>query len=145
VFEFVRSAGVLLYLLLSGELPFPDESSIHHVRYSFEKKGWSKISEEAKNLLRCLLCSAGVRYNVQQALMHPWLEMAVTNTNNSISAKNLHCLHVSFVFASRIPFQHYENENQMNHIIQSQILFILILFPHFLVLHCFFHLQVDED
>ena len=80
----IWSSGVILYILLSGDPPFngPDDSSIYekisNLKFSFPEKKWKNISNEAKDLIRHMICPEGDRYNAKQVLEHPWLK----NTSN---------------------------------------------------------------
>jgi calcium-dependent protein kinase len=80
----IWSAGVILYILLSGDPPFngPDDSSIYSkiasLKYSFPQNKWSNISIEAKDLITHMICPENERYNAKQVLEHPWLK----NANN---------------------------------------------------------------
>ena len=78
----IWSAGVILYILLSGDPPFngPDDSSIYSkiasLKYSFPPKKWNNISIEAKDLISHMICPENERYNAKQVLDHPWLKNA---------------------------------------------------------------------
>ena len=80
----IWSSGVILYILLSGDPPFngPDDSSIYekisNLKFSFPEKKWKNISNEAKDLIRHMICPESDRYNAKQVLEHPWLK----NTSN---------------------------------------------------------------
>ena len=80
----IWSAGVILYILLSGDPPFngPDDSSIYSkiakLTFSFPEKKWKNISNEAKDLITHMICPENERYNAKQVLEHPWLR----NANN---------------------------------------------------------------
>eukprot|EP00928_Gymnodinium_smaydae_P029353 TRINITY_DN22129_c0_g1_i2.p1 TRINITY_DN22129_c0_g1~~TRINITY_DN22129_c0_g1_i2.p1 ORF type:complete len:454 (+),score=137.31 TRINITY_DN22129_c0_g1_i2:527-1888(+) len=76
------SAGVVLYILLSGQYPFRGKTKdelLHRIRkepVSFKDKRWKKISKEAKTLLAELLRKrVETRAEVIEALEHNWLQM----------------------------------------------------------------------
>lgn len=78
------SAGVLLYVMLSGNSPFrgKTEKQINEkiLNGAFEFGGpiWSEISDAAKNLITCLLCvNPNERILIDDALRHPWLSTVV--------------------------------------------------------------------
>lgn len=75
------SAGVVMYILLSGQYPFNGKTKdelLHKIRrepVSFKDKRWKKISKEAKTLLAELLRKkAETRCECIEALSHPWLQ-----------------------------------------------------------------------
>ncbi|KAE9554178.1 hypothetical protein FO519_002599 [Halicephalobus sp. NKZ332] len=73
------SVGVLMYLLLSGRLPF--NGPLQHVydsiiegKYSLQGSPWNYISDDAKDLLtRLLTVDPEKRLTAAQALRHRWL------------------------------------------------------------------------
>lgn len=72
--------GVLLYIALSGALPFrgnsPEEvfASIRRGRVEFPKARWSLVSDDARDLVRQLLSyNPADRPTAVEALDHPWL------------------------------------------------------------------------
>ena len=74
------SCGVILYMLLSGIPPFfgsTPASLLARIRngpYDFHRKEWTNVSESAKDLVRNLLVvDTEARFNVEQALSHPWI------------------------------------------------------------------------
>mmetsp|Transcript_856 Transcript_856/g.2122 ORF Transcript_856/g.2122 Transcript_856/m.2122 type:complete len:450 (-) Transcript_856:31-1380(-) len=79
----IWSMGVILFILLSGDLPFPQElpqllQFIARGDYSFEGAAWSEISEEAKNVIRrVLVVDPTQRYTAAQCLDDPWVQRFV--------------------------------------------------------------------
>ncbi|XP_062335797.1 serine/threonine-protein kinase H1-like [Osmerus eperlanus] len=85
--------GVISYILLSGSVPFWDESrprfyrAIVTGRYSFQGEPWPSVSNLAKDFIERLLASdPSSRMTAAQALSHRWV---VTMAAGS-SLKNLH-------------------------------------------------------
>lgn len=74
------SCGVILYILLSGCPPFPgnsDEQILDRIRigkYSFQGAVWDQVSNEAKDLIKKLLCPEMLRLSAFEALSHPWIQ-----------------------------------------------------------------------
>ncbi|GAB2277795.1 Calcium-dependent protein kinase 33 [Dionaea muscipula] len=76
----IWSAGVMLYILLSGVPPFWDETekgifdAILKGHIDFESKPWPSISSSAKDLVRRMLTQdPKKRITAAQVLEHPWL------------------------------------------------------------------------
>lgn len=77
------SAGVLLYILLSGcppfdeDLPMPLFQQIQAGLYNFlPKQLWVNVSREAKDLITKLMeVDAAKRLDVKSALAHPWFSV----------------------------------------------------------------------
>lgn len=73
------SAGVLLFLLLSGQLPFlGSEDRLAEVvakgSYGMRERLWNCISDDAKHLVqRMLEVDEKQRITVEEALRHPWI------------------------------------------------------------------------
>uniref|UniRef100_A0A7E4VVL5 Peripheral plasma membrane protein CASK n=1 Tax=Panagrellus redivivus TaxID=6233 RepID=A0A7E4VVL5_PANRE len=73
------SVGALMYLLLSGRLPFNGPLShvyecISEGKYSLQGPPWNYISDEAKDLLtRLLTVDAERRFSAEETLRHCWI------------------------------------------------------------------------
>ena len=89
------SAGVVLYTMLCGSMPFEAEYLqdlivlIKKGEYDFPSNPWDSISEQAKDLIRsCLQKDPQLRITPDKALLHTW----ITNKQNIsplIGLKNL--------------------------------------------------------
>jgi len=76
----IWSAGVILYIILCGKVPFPGETDDEIMRnvskgvFSFQDKAWEEISASAKSLvLNCLEVKPSKRLSASEALNHPWI------------------------------------------------------------------------
>ena len=78
----VWSAGVILYILLSGDPPFNGSSDsiiyskIAEMRYSFPEKKWKNVSNDAKDLITHMLVPEEERLTAEQVLAHKWFKNA---------------------------------------------------------------------
>ena len=75
----VWASGILLYIVLSGTLPFfadsPDDflELVLSSRFSFPDDEWAESSEEVKDLIRKILVpDQNRRLTVKEILAHPW-------------------------------------------------------------------------
>ena len=71
------SLGVLLYVVLAGELPFDNNylsQQILSADVQFRSPVWKTISNEAKDLIKKLIVKdPSKRLTIHQALQHPWV------------------------------------------------------------------------
>uniref|UniRef100_A0A3Q1JGZ6 Protein kinase domain-containing protein n=1 Tax=Anabas testudineus TaxID=64144 RepID=A0A3Q1JGZ6_ANATE len=87
------AVGVIAYIVLSGSMPFEDDSrtrlyrSIIRGKYSFNGDPWSSVSNLAKDFIQHLLAQdPATRLTADQAIHHPW----VVTMAASSSMRNLH-------------------------------------------------------
>jgi calcium-dependent protein kinase len=96
----VWSAGVNLYIMLSGFPPFggqSDEQILKKVaagRYSFPSPEWDLVSFEAKDLItKMLTLDPSRRISATEALQHPWLlnasKISIDSHNSKALFRNL--------------------------------------------------------
>jgi serine/threonine protein kinase len=82
-----------MYVLLSGESPFPVEpdtkAAIVQGRYDFDSEVWQEISEEAKDLIQMMLIvDPQERVSVDDALNHPWFTRFFPNADKPRILRN---------------------------------------------------------
>lgn len=72
--------GVVLYILLSGKVPFPGESNKEIIEnvlkadYHFDHEAFRNVTEEAKDLINHLLVKdVTKRYTADDAFNHSWI------------------------------------------------------------------------
>lgn len=76
----IWSAGVILYILLSGEPPFngPNDNDIYRkickMQFDFPKDKWAKISKEAIDLIKHMICVESKRFDAKKVLDHEWFQ-----------------------------------------------------------------------
>ena len=88
--------GVVLYILLSGKVPFPGKnemeiiSNVLKAEFHFNHNAFKKVSEECKDLIKNLLQKdVEKRFTASQALNHPWIQKYGYSTQDEESkAKN---------------------------------------------------------
>jgi calcium-dependent protein kinase len=84
----VWSCGVIMYILLSGKVPFNgenDEEIIARVRtgvYSLTIPEFANVSEEAIDLIKRMISPAETRISAKAALQHPWMKRFFSVTPN---------------------------------------------------------------
>ena len=73
----VWSVGIMLFLLLSGQLPFLPPRLVEKAEaqnYEFKGKVWNLVSDAAKDLVvNLLVANPKHRYSVGDVLKHPWI------------------------------------------------------------------------
>ena len=103
----IWSAGVILYILLSGDPPFngANDSAIYNkiaeMRYTFPESKWKNVSNDAKDLICHMLVPEKERFNAEQVLAHKWFQNANEGPLSEIEF-NAHNLFMNFVNGSMI-------------------------------------------
>jgi len=73
----IWAAGVVMYILLSGTMPFAVDDTKSQMRgmYSLSSSRWVTVTTEAKDLVASLLkVNHNARLSAEQALDHPWMK-----------------------------------------------------------------------
>ena len=64
-------------------------SSIKNKKFDFDDKQWNNISNEAKDLIKHMLCDEDKRYNAENVLNHSWLKKMSPNTKGAVNKINI--------------------------------------------------------
>ena len=94
----IWSAGVILYIMLSGDPPFngEDDNAIYRAiskkKYNFPEEQWKNISKEAKDLISHMMCDPDKRYTALQVLEHPWVVKEAPNAKDALKDLNVQTL-----------------------------------------------------
>ena len=81
----IWSAGVILYILLSGDPPFngPSDLAIYkkiaEMKFDFPENKWSRISDEAKDLIKHMIAPEDKRYSAREVMEHAWMKVTSEN------------------------------------------------------------------
>ncbi|CAF4022839.1 unnamed protein product [Rotaria magnacalcarata] len=83
--------GVMLYVLLTGTLPFAGTKirvfdMISNGVFNMQNRQWDQISESAKDLCTRLLClNQNERITIKEALAHPWIRFTLPFHQSDLS------------------------------------------------------------
>ena len=90
----IWSCGVILYIMLCGYPPFDGDTendilkAITKKKFSFPEEEWKSISDDAKDLIKHMICDPDKRYNAEMILNHPWIEKKAPNSKGILSKFN---------------------------------------------------------
>lgn len=87
--------GVVMYILLSGKVPFPGRNELEIIsnvikgEFHFNHEAFKNISPECKDLI-CHLLEKDVnqRYNADEAYNHPWIQKHTGGEENLVAVGN---------------------------------------------------------
>ena len=74
------SAGCMMYILLCGYPPFYGDDNqeilqmVQKGEFDFDGEEWDDISNDAKSLIKSLICKPEKRLTAQEALQHKWIK-----------------------------------------------------------------------
>ena len=90
----IWAAGVILYIMLTGNAPFNGNNdaeiikAINKKKATYPENDFKNISDEAKDLLKHMICDADKRFNVNQIIEHNWLVKVVPNSEKELDDFN---------------------------------------------------------
>merc|ERR1719498_1856489 len=92
------SMGVIVFVLLSGRMPFHGESEeqmldIKKAKYTFKPEHWSNVSQSGHEFTKALLeLDPAKLLTSKQALEHPWLQQSFIRATPASDASVLSAL-----------------------------------------------------
>jgi len=87
------SLGVILYVMITVDLPFPTssdaviEDSIVNLKYNISSEASNKLSEEWKDLISKILVFEEKRITPKEALQHQWLKKWLEASNSEMDGE----------------------------------------------------------
>ena len=90
----IWAAGVILYIMLTGNAPFNGNNdaeiikAINKKKATYPENDFKNISDEAKDLLKHMICDADKRFNGNQIIEHNWLVKVVPNSEKELDDFN---------------------------------------------------------
>lgn len=117
----IWSIGVILYVMVTGTIPWTATSDTHRLNQIIEGDFVipMSLSEKCRDLIRKLMCvDPEKRISIEEALEHPWLSFVQIPEKNCIYNNNVSVKEIDIFFGK---YKRNENEKQMiEQIIQNK-------------------------